>query len=598
MFIPRLSLRNKIMIIFLLLIAFPLTIQGMITYYDYSSSLERRTADYTVQIADQVNRNLDRTLIELQRLSLMPLYDQQLLAILRQYSQPGLRQQRPTLEEMEKMSQYISGAAYNRPEVKGIQFITGSGYIFSNVDPNLISFYIDPQKESWYPRVKEADGAFVVIPTHAPSYYFTDGQSYFSVARLIREPNTNNVLGMMKIDLKLDVFRQILANLKFADEGSFMVVNGSNEPFFEESKNIFTDTVELVHSGRFPNETRSDTIEIKGKKVLAVVDYSAYSGLKVISLIPIEALLKETIRLRNFTMGLAGVCLISGGLLAIYFSFRITEPLLKLKQKMFRVEQGHFNESVPVLSFDEIGQLGKGFNRMVEEINRLVNEVYVIGLREKEAELAALQSQINPHFIYNTLESINMMAVRGRNAEASEMVTALGKLLRYTVDKYDRCVSLEEELNATASYVKILQVRYGERLEVIFDVEEGLQQAAVPRLIFQPLVENAIYHGIGDCEEGGTVWITAARFENDLLLSVRDNGRGLTERELERIQQSLQEPDYPSWESGGRRRGGLALRNISQRIILMFGQTYELHIDGSPGEGTAVTLTIPISLEG
>jgi two-component system sensor histidine kinase YesM len=168
------------------------------------------------------------------------------------------------------------------------------------------------------------------------------------------------------------------------------------------------------------------------------------------------------------------------------------------------------------------------------------------------------------------------------------MVSALGRLLRYTVDNYNRVVRLQEELDSVASYIKIQQLRYGERLTVLFDVDESLLSFRVPKLILQPLVENAMYHGIGDREEGGTIWISAVRFEDDLLLTVRDDGKGMTEDELSRLRKSLSEPLVES----GRKRG-VALRNINQRLVLMYGKEYELHADGSPGEGMAFTITIP-----
>ncbi|MFC7750305.1 sensor histidine kinase [Paenibacillus thermoaerophilus] len=591
----RLSLRTKISLIFFVLIALPLGLQGSITYYDYSDSVERRAADYAVQIVDQINLNVDRTLMEMQRLSLMPLYDQKVLDILLQYSRPQSRTLRPTTEEMEKMSLYISGSAYNRPEVRGIQIIANNGYVFSNVDPNVIRFYVDYTRESWFERVREGDGGWVAIPAHRPSYYMDgDGQDYFSVARLLREPLTNERIGLIKIDLKRSVFERILANLKFENEGSLFVVNADNELFFEMTADAgVPDKMWLEASSDLPDGNDVRRVEIGGQRYLRVIDASAYSGLKVVRFIPLDVLLEETKNLRDFTVWIAVICLALAYVMALYFSHKLSRPLVRLKKTMLRVEQGHFSESVPVESQDEIGQLGRGFNRMMEEINRLVNEVYLLGLREKEAELAALQSRIHPHFIYNTLESINMLAIERQNHDVSDMVTALGKLLRYTVDRYDRLVRLEEELTSVQSYVKIQQLRYGDRLRVIFDVEEGLSNVWVPKLLFQPLVENAIQHGIGDRESGGTVWISGVRFEDQLILTVSDDGRGLNEQEIGNLRRSL---EVPQPEGDG--RGGLALRNIAQRIRLMYGEPYGLDIDGSPGRGAVFTITLPIERRG
>ncbi|NOU92752.1 HAMP domain-containing protein [Paenibacillus sp. LMG 31456] len=579
------------LIIFIMILVIPLSLQGILTYYEFSSTVERRSADYSTQIVGQINRNLDRALLEMQRLSLMPLYDTQVLTILDKYSQSQFVQTRPTLAEMEKMFLYISGSAYNRSEVKGIQIIANNGFIFTNVDSSIMNFYVDVRQEDWFRRVQVADGAWVVIPQHKPNYYNESSQQIFSIARMIRQPDKNDVIGMIKIDLKLDVFRQILSNVKFEEKGSMLVVNGQNELLFEESSsNLEPRLAEALRGTQQPNENAVRDLVLDGRRFLTIVDYSDYSGLKVIDFIPVDSLLSETKKLRNFTILIAVIFVVAAGILSFIFSYHLSSPLIRLKQKMQLVERGQFNQSVPVMSQDEIGQLSRGFNRMAEEINHLIKEVYWIGLREKEAELAALQSQINPHFIYNTLESINMKALERENYEVSDMVSTLGQLMRYTVDHNDRLVLLEEELASVGSYAKIQQLRYGDRLRFIFDIEPDVSCAYVPKLLLQPLVENSIFHGVGDKPQGGTIWIAAVRFGDDLLLTVRDDGIGMTESQIERLRLSLTSP-LPD----GERKQGVALRNINQRLVLMFGSSYELQFDGSPGQGIAVTITIPIT---
>ncbi|MEK8126437.1 sensor histidine kinase [Paenibacillus filicis] len=593
------SLRSKTLLIFLLLIAIPLGLQGSLTYYDFSSSTERRAAEYSTQLVGQINRNLDRTLKDMQHLSLMSTYDPGVLAILSKYSGPESVYSRPSVEELEKMLLHIASGTYDRSEIRGIHIFAGNGYTFSNLDANSIRLFNDLSQESWYEQVRLADGAWTLIPTHRPSYYLeSDAQEYFSVARLIREPNTNRALGVVKIDLKMDVFRQILSNVKFEDKGSLIAVNSRTELFFmQNGSGLPPDRdEELSSAAALPNESTVRRMELGGKSFLTISDYSEYSDMKIVSFIPVESLLKETNALRVVTMLIGIVSLVLGSVLAIYFSYRLTRPLVALKNKMKRVELGDFKQSVQVETQDEIGHLSRNFNRMVGEIDRLVEEVYLIGLREKEAELSALQSQINPHFIYNTLESINMLAVQGQSGRVSDMVTALGRLLRYTVGHDVRLVQLRDELETAEAYVSIQQLRYGDRLQILFDIEHDLLPHPVPKLMIQPMIENAIYHGIGDHDRGGTIWVHAVRFENDLLLTVRDDGSGMTEDELERLRLSLNGP--ASSEAGQADGHGVALRNISQRLALMYGIGYELQVDASPGEGAAFTITIPLRREG
>ncbi|CAG7635216.1 hypothetical protein PAESOLCIP111_03638 [Paenibacillus solanacearum] len=589
----RMTLRTKIVILFVLLIGVPLSVQGIITYIDFSSSVERRTIDYTGQIVRQMSRSLDQILREeMQKISLLPLYHTDVMSILEKYvdSAPGTAV--PSPEERNKMFHYIAGSTYYRPEVRGIQLIAGNGYIFTNRDPYLIRSFIRPEREDWYAGVVQAGGAWVMIPQHHPDYMSGEAatEAYVSAARLIRDPGSSQVVGMMVIDFGLDIFGQISANDPFGHVGNLFVLGEQNELFYEQNNDgLESATKASLLKSVAPKEDGSKRWEIGGKPYLTVSDYSSYSGLKVVSLIPVAALRKETEGFRAFTAITFTLCLLAASGLAGFFSFRLSEPLTRLTQKMQLVGEGQFKQQVPVDSEDEIGRLSQGFNQMTGEIDRLVNEVYGLRLKEQEAQLSALLSQMNPHFIYNTLESVNMMAIRSQMYDISDMVSALGSLLRHSVGPYDRLVPLQEELDSVAAYVRIQQLRYGDRIKAVIQADEELRPLHVPRLMLQPLVENAIYHGLDELEAGGTIWISADRFRDELLITVRDNGRGLSEADIERLRQSMASDEQEPWEGHG-----LALRNINRRLILMYGADYGLDMDGSPGAGASFTITIPL----
>jgi two-component system sensor histidine kinase YesM len=169
--------------------------------------------------------------------------------------------------------------------------------------------------------------------------------------------------------------------------------------------------------------------------------------------------------------------------------------------------------------------------------------------------------------------------------------------LRYTIDKVERQIPLKEEVRFVQSYIQIQQLRYGERLRVQYEIDEDLFDIPIPKLILQPLVENALYHGIDGMEYGGTIWISALRFENELLITVRDDGKGLTETEIEQLNSKIRtQPSYQSWRREGEH--GLGLSNIAQRIMLTYGENGDLSIDGSLGQGLAVTIVIRLQETG
>lgn len=587
------TLRQKIVLIFILLITIPLVAQGLITYIDFSSSVERKTVDYTVQILSQINRSMDQTLKEqMQNLSLLPLYNTEVRNILDKYSDPQLSPAAPTLEERTRMFHAIAGTTSYYSEIRGVQIISNNGSLFSSMDPYLIRPVIRWDHEPWYAQVQQGNGEWVLISQHRPDYLLEDSKSgpYIAAARLIREPGSMQIKGVMKIDFTLDVFQNIAEGYRFAQIGNLIVLNDKNELFYEQNNEQLNEQTKalLLQSG-LPNENGIASSRIPGASFLTIVDRSTFSGLKVISFIPVSSLHQETVQFRRFTLLTLIVCLAAACGAAIWLSYKLSRPLIELKEKMHLVEQGKLKQQVPIHSHDEIGQLNGGFNRMSEEIDRLVNEVYAVKLKEKEAQLSALLTQMNPHFLYNTLESINMMAIRREAFEISDMVSSLGQLLRHSVGTYSRLVLLEDEFASIASYVSIQQLRYGDHLNVVFQVDEALLPLYVPKLLLQPLVENAIYHGIDGIDRPGKIWISAARFEEELLLTVTDNGKGLTEDELEVLQQRIAAPGAVEEPTTG-----MALRNMNQRLILMFGEQYGLLIDGDPDQGMSITLTIPV----
>jgi two-component system sensor histidine kinase YesM len=589
------NLRTRLLILFTVLILLPLSLQGMVTYRHFSATMNDKTEQYTIDIVRQISANLDRQLKDFERLSLMPLYDQMVLSILAKYNGAMGSGTWVQSDDYMKMKLYTSGQAYDRPEIRGIHLISNSGVLFSNVDAMAIDAVWDGRQDDWFTSLARSEGEWRIIPPHKPSYYSgSDSEAYISVARVIREPKTLARLGYILIDVKLEAFGGILSNLNVEKEAGLMIVDGLQRLLYERvSADGISAYEEIMKQGQ-PQQLESGHRKRLGSSdYLFVQHHSSYSGLSVIGLTPIAVIQKESREIMKFTLWFAVVCVAIVMILAVMLSYRITRPLIVLKKNMASVEQGDFNKRVTPLTNDEFGQLGRGFNKMMEEINRLFHEVFVLGIREKEAELSALQSQINPHFIYNTLESINMMAVQRKHAEVSDMVSALGKLLRYTIDKAGRLISLQEEIDFVQSYVRIQQVRYGGKLQVFYDIDDEVQDCRIPKLIMQPLVENAVYHGIDGQEEGGTIWISALRFADELLITVRDNGKGMSEEEIDALNEEISKlPSYQSLQRND--EDELGLNNIYQRILLIYGEGGSLTVEGSLGQGLAVTITIPL----
>lgn len=569
-------LRTKFILLFCLMITVPFLIIGTITYRKYSADVERNTMELTQDIVNQINLSLDRYVKEIERLTLTPHYDESVMAILNNHSGPNRGQVYLTTDETMKMNLFVSSLVFDRSEIDGVLIFTNDGSIFSNLDQRITKHW-EVRTSGWMEAVKAKDGALTIMPRHAAGYYTPQDQEVVSIARVIREPYTNRMLGIVKVDLTNRGFESLLSSVSAA--GSRLRITDADGRLVYAADEAGGETDSSAHIEAYAE--------------------SAYTGLSVTVQVPVDVLREDARSLSRFTLMTSLAGLLFAYVAAMYSSSRLVKPIAHLHGKMRRVQRGMFNERADVTTHDEIGQLTEGFNTMVGEIERLVREVYETRLREREAELSALQSQIRPHFLYNTLEIMNSLAIQGSRTALSDMVTSLGKLLRYTVDNRAQTVCLQDEIRFVESYLQIQHMRLGDRLQTEIRIDSSYDQCRVPKLLLQPLVENVIEHAMN----GGSVRleVTARSEADDLVLTVRDDGIGMSAEQMDRLESgwTLKRPD-PSQRTSeaetelfGKVKRGFALRNVHQRIRLLHGAPYGLSLDRSVSRGTSIRIRLP-----
>jgi len=282
---------------------------------------------------------------------------------------------------------------------------------------------------------------------------------------------------------------------------------------------------------------------------------------------------------------MVAVAVLLAAVVILLISYTFTRPIGKLMTAMKEIEKGDFKIQVVNKSRDEIGRLTESFNFMVSKIDHLVKEVYQEKIAQKNAELEALQAQINPHFLYNTLDSINWMLMDIGADDISDVVVSLGDILKYSIHGKDVLVPLNEEVQYIESYLCIQKNRLEDRLCTSMEIQKEARACMVPKLILQPMVENAILHGIEPMKDGGRVRITAGLEQQNLLITIEDNGPGMAPEELEQCRAAVYS------ESGA--TDSIGMRNVHRRLRLHFGEEYGLAIESRYQEGTIVTLRMP-----
>ena len=308
------------------------------------------------------------------------------------------------------------------------------------------------------------------------------------------------------------------------------------------------------------------------------------SGFTVLEEIPLR-ILTEPIRRVRFSIAMVAFLAIGAASLYVcFFSGRVTKPILKLCDFMLSVEEGNLDKECQVEGYVEINVLKNRLNLMLGRIRELLDGIRQKEQQKRKMELSFLQAQINPHFMYNTLFSIKCMVDMEKNDEASRMITSFIQLLRSTLSNPNEFATVQQEMYVLEQYVEIQKFRYDDKFQVIFQCDEEVREKKLPKLLIQPLLENAIFHGVEFRKEDGLIIITACQKNGDLIITVEDNGIGISQEMLEKINQGK--------ITGTKTHVGIL--NVRERIQLNFGENYGMKIESVSWQGTKIILTLPL----
>lgn len=410
---------------------------------------------------------------------------------------------------------------------------------------------------------------------------------------------------------KIVMYREIY-DLAKRNKLGYLMIGASADRFDEVCRNALRDDKEMIFLVSKNDEILSscgaENMELAGKiiaeaenagdkaqsKVGAMDEYKVYqyrnadTGTVVYKVAPRPGL-------ANFadTVIYTPVALLVGVLLGLYpimvlVSNIVSKPLKSLCIAMEKFKKGDFNQKVEVVTLDEVGEASACFNSMVDDIKELINRNYVMELKERESELDALQAQINPHFLYNTLDSLYWKALEAGDEELGEDIIALSQLFRLALSRGKGIVTVRNEAELLERYLHIQKMRFGKRLNYRIWMEESIQEELIPKLILQPFVENAIVHGFETGNADFYLSITGNREAEDMVFYIRDTGVGMSR---EQIQAIWEEPDTKQYAS--QRIGRYAIKNIKERLELVYGGNFELSIESKEGHGTAVKIRIP-----
>lgn len=479
----------------------------------------------------------------------------------------------------------------NKDNLISIACYTGDGQLVAAVPVANEKEQVNIITQQWFTdAVGQMENLHFSTP-HVQNLFDDPTYRYYWVVSLSRAveltSNGTSTLGVLLVDMNYSSIEQILKKANVGNSSEYVyLIDGKGEIIYHpRQKLIYTDLYQENNIEAAGYEDGSTEEIFQGEKRLVTVKTVSYTGWKIVSVVPMSSFDMGMTGTKYFVIMLVTVSMLAVILLNQLVSASIAMPLKKLNNSVKEWETGNMNPSIYIGGSMEVEHLGCTLRSTVEQIRQLMQDIVVEQEEKRKSELDALQSQINPHFLYNTLDSIVWMIEGERYEDAVFMITQLASLFRISLSRGKTVISVEDELKHARNYMNIQKVRYKNIFEVRFDIDPEILQCCTVKLVVQPLLENAIYYGV-ECMDGdGEIDVNGYRREDDIYIEVRDNGLGIPEDEVEQL---LKENNRVH-----KRGSGVGLLNVHNRIRLRFGEEYGLEIESEPDEGTTVRIHLP-----
>lgn len=582
----QLPMGKKLIVIFIFLIIVPVSAASIVSFHYYARSLTGKATDYTARLGANLIDKLDDYMTDMDRISIMPLYLTDL-----QYS---LENGRNSLDSQRQIDYNIEIMNHLKQGTHSVYIFDKQGRVHYNIKSSALREDLDGQYAKWLQVAREAEGKSVLISPEAVDLHTPMPSFIFTLVREIKNIYTSETVGLIAVDVRIDIIESAVHELDELTKGRTLIVDDHNRVVYDSGRELIASDLSGLSDLRLAQGASGDFRTMQdGKQQLVSYTTSENTGWKVLIYVPLETLTQDVRVVRNITVGITLAIMIFALIVAVVFSYAITRPLKRLAGAMKKAQMGQLDVRFAGNSRDEIGIVGNQFNQMLETIGELIQENYIMAYRKKTAELEALQSQINPHFIYNTLETIRMTAETSHDFEAAEMLVVLGNLLRYSVNRGNESVTLRQELEHLERYICIQNFRFPDKYKLIADIDPPLLDYRLIKLLLQPIVENSIVHGMEGVRRGCEIRLIARAEEDGVVVAIADNGVGLDDVGLTKLRKSLEEPGGMTDEKPQIGRGGIGLKNVHERVRLHYGDGYGLRISSTPGIETIVELRLP-----
>lgn len=581
------GIKNKTLLqVFAVVIFFMLIFIGMFLFI-FTKKIEADNVTYSRQLLQNANKRLENYFDEVASIANEANYNYYLqnYLIAEKDNAEGYSNltNAKSMQDYEMSSKVFNSSLNSRTDVTSLMIFGKKSLLLHKSIYEFWSVVQDYDSYPWYQKAIESPNTSVITGPMRHEFLKDNTEQTISLSRRISSYIDGSFLGVILIDLNLNKIAEIFESFYANGEGTLCILNDQGQIVYPMNYNKITPQLleKLNNSEKDNFIARIDQEEYQ--VVAATFEKADWKVLSLTSTGQLKESMYDTLGIVIAAIVLVMVIL---GVALSRILTGVVNPILRLKGHIDLADEGHLSERAKVLNHNETGALSKSFNKMLDRIENLMGEVVNEQEEKRKYELQALQAQINPHFLYNTLDSIIWMA-EAKNPDVVPMTEALAKLFRISLNKGNEFIRIEDEMEHVRNYLVIQSMRYTDKFTYHIEINDEVRYCKTIKLIVQPIVENSIYHGIKKKRGKGRIDILACRKDEKLCIRVRDDGNGMNEETC----QAILTKDSKFENSSG---SGIGVKNVNERIQLYFGKEYGLCYTSVLGEGTTAELILPI----
>ncbi|WP_196305230.1 sensor histidine kinase [Metabacillus sediminilitoris] len=587
-----LSLRQRLIISAILCVLLPSLITFLVSNYFTKDVLQERAVKQSEDTLRLLDLNITSYLDNLMYVSNYIQFNNEITSILKEnqyhYTKDGPVSKLSALQyvkisrNLEDMTDLLSPSYITILMKNGFSYTNYPGYEY---DPN--NFY----KQEWFDNIKDLNFYETYWLGAHPTYIESQKKKnpyLITIARAIEISGKTYAYTIISINEKeiSNIFEQFASN----DEQTLMLINSEGTIISNQNEQEIQKKFSYIKQIQ-NNQENYSIVDYKNKEYLLVSRSLSNADWKLVSLVPYKKTVGNINTITRTTLLLQGVLFFIFLIILIYLVNELTKPVSRLSHVTKEVENGNLQIRSGIKGNGDIALLGNSFDKMLDKIEEMIEQIKIEENGKRKAELEMLQAQINPHFLFNVLNSIRLKIIMNGDKDSAKLIQSLSSLLRMTINRNNEFIPLYEEIEVVDHYVRLMNFRHKGYIEIINDLASNTILEEIPRFFLQPLIENAIIHGFD--QKGGTIIISSWIEDDVLIIRLNDNGKGMDVERLQLLKQKYMNKTFNHQLENKASLTGIGINNVYQRLMMIYGETFRMEIDSQRSKGTEIKFYIP-----